>query len=238
MTNIPDDENNNKPAVPPQPEASLAGNEVAKSARQGLARRHFLRRSIFVVGGVSIVIGGAGALYMLYPSLAGQFGSTLDLGPKASFPAATPETFTLNRAGVFYQESARAFIIHLARDTPYLLTGNALEKQLADEWFTRDSDGSSWLALYQRCTHLAAKVAFRNDCLSCKCPSHGAHFHCDGEYLDGPAPRNMDRFPLSFKGENILVDTSQLLHLPGTGSQPGPNSMPRLLPIPQTPCMY
>lgn len=236
MRNVPSDwDNNKRPAITPQQYEFLYGAEAAEIAGQRLTRRRFLRRSILAVGGLSIVASGAGALYMLYPTLAGQFGSTVDIGPKAFFPAATPDTFKLNRAGVFYQESARAFIVHLAKETRYLLTGNSLEGQLADEWFTRDRDGSYWLALYQRCTHLGTTVVFRDECLSFKCPSHGAHFHCDGEYLDGPAPRNMDRFPLSFNNEHILVDTSQLIHVPMTGYSDG---IPRLLPLPQGPCMY
>lgn len=239
MSNVPSDwENNERSAIIPQQYETLYGAEAAKIARQRLARRRFLRRSILAVGGLSLVASGAGALYMLYPTLTGQFGSTLDIGPKAYFPAATPDTFQLNRAGVFYQESARAFIVHLAKETRYLLAGNSLEGQLTAEWFTRDRDGSYWLALYQRCTHLGTTVAFRAECLSFKCPSHGAHFHGDGEYLDGPAPRNMDRFPLSFNHERILVDTSHLIHVPMTGYQPGPDSIPRLLPLPQAPCWY
>jgi cytochrome b6-f complex iron-sulfur subunit len=78
---------------------------------------------------------------------------------------------------------AKTYVVHLAKETRYLLAGNSLEKQLAEELFVRDTDGSYWLALYQRCVHLGTTVAFRDDCKSFKCPSHGAHYHCDGEYL-------------------------------------------------------
>jgi cytochrome b6-f complex iron-sulfur subunit len=201
-------------------------------AEQRLARRRLLRRSILVAGGLFVGVSSAGALSMLYPGLTGQFGSALDIGIKASFPPATPDAFDLNRAGVFYQESARAFIIHLARETRYLLTGNALESQLADEWFTRDNDGSYWLALYRRCPHMGTAVAFRNECHSFKCPSHGAHFHGDGEYLDGPSPRNMDRFPLSLSNDHVFVDTSRLIQAPRTVDNAGVDSIPRLLASP------
>ncbi len=204
--------------------------------RRRLARRRFLRRSMLAVGGLSIVAGGAGALYMMYPTLSGQFGSTLDLGPKANFPAATPDMLRLNNAGVFFAETARAFIVHLDKRTHFLLTGGSLEAQLAAEQVTRAPDGSFWLALYWRCVHLGTPVAFRNDCLSFKCPSHGARFHCDGEYLSGPAPRNMDRFPLSFNGDHVLVDTGRLLHVSRSSDESWPDTLPRLLPIPQVGC--
>lgn len=229
MRNIPTNEDDDESVtITPQQDAP-------EMTSQRLARRRFLRRSTFAVGSLSIVASGAGALAMLYPNLTGQFGSKLDAGSKALFPAAKPDMFQLNRAGVFYQGSAKAFIIHLDKETSYLLTGNLFEDQLTEEWFTRDSDGSYWLALYQRCTHLGTPVLFRNDCLSFKCPSHGAHFHCNGEYLDGPAPKDMDRFPLSFNEEHVFIDTSQLIHVPRTSNLSG---APRLLAPPQVPCMY
>lgn len=228
MSDVSEEE---QPSLIAQHYALLREVEVAETAEQRFARRRFLRRSVLAVGGLVVVAGGAGALSMLYPTLAGQFGGTIDLGPKANFPAAVPDRFKLNQAGVFYHETARAFIVHLASETRYLLTGSALAGQLADERFALDTDGSRWLALYQRCTHLGTPVAFRNDCTSFKCPSHGAHFHCDGEYLDGPAPRSMDRFPLSFNNDHLLVDTSQLV------SGPGHDFNARLLPVPSVPCM-
>jgi cytochrome b6-f complex iron-sulfur subunit len=207
-------------------------DEDARSARQRLSRRRFLRRSILAVGGLTAASITAGALYGLYPNLNQQFGGTLDLGPKADFPAATPDRLKFNQTGVFYQISAKAFVVHLAKETPFLLTGSLLESQLSEEQFVRDADGSSWLALYQRCVHLGTTVLFRNDCLSFKCPSHGAHYHCDGEYLDGPAPRSMDRFPLSFNNDHLFVDTGQIISTTPRIDQ----NMPRLLAIPLLEC--
>jgi cytochrome b6-f complex iron-sulfur subunit len=137
----------------------------------------------------------------------------------------------LDSAGVFYEGFARTFIVHLDKETRFLLTGGSLESQLSDDVFTRDEDGSYWLALYQRCVHLGTPVAFRNECESFKCPSHGAHYHCDGEYLDGPAPRSMDRFPLTFHNDHVLVDTGRIMHVPH------PDDTTRLLPMPLVPCL-
>jgi cytochrome b6-f complex iron-sulfur subunit len=117
------------------------------------------------------------------------------------------------------------------------VTGKSLQDRLDDEWFIHDRDGSYWLALFQRCTHLGTTIAFYDTCLSFKCPSHGAHFHCDGEYLDGPAPRNMDRFPLSLREGHVLIDTSRIIHVPRSRNQAGPEGPLRLLPVPALPCM-
>src|SRR5690242_8742686 len=77
----------------------------------------------------------------LYPTLGGQFGDILPVGVKADFPAATPGMFKLNAAGVFYQQVARTYIVHLVKETNYLLTGTLLGYQLAIEAFTPDHDG-------------------------------------------------------------------------------------------------
>ena len=80
----------------------------------------------------------------------------------------------------------------------------------AQDW-VQDKDGTYWLALYQVCVHLGCKVPFRDDCNSFKCPCHGSHYNIDGEYLDGPAPRSLDRFVLTFDGsDNVVVDTGKL----------------------------
>ena len=168
----------------------------------------------------------------LYPGLNGQFGDILQVGVKADFPAATPDKFKLNQAGVFYQQFARTYLVHLAKETSYLYTGLALENQLAKEVFARDPDGSYWLALYQRCVHLGTTLTFRDDCLRFECPSHGAIYHCDGEFLSGPAPRSMDRFPLLLADENVLVDTSKIITSVGH-----PADGLRLLPLPLEACL-
>jgi cytochrome b6-f complex iron-sulfur subunit len=141
------------------------------------------------VWGLSAAASVAGALDMLYPNLAGQFGSVLTVGKKADFPPAKPTGFKVNEAGVFYRQEAKTYVVHMNKDTTFLLKGTTLTDQLQSESIVKDKDGSYWIALYQRCVHLGCTVPFRNDCVSFKCPCHGSHYNGDGEYLDGPAPR-------------------------------------------------
>src|SRR5207245_1591690 len=152
----------------------------------------------------------AGALNMLYPNLTGQFGSLLTVGTKADFLAARPGDFKIDQAGMFYRQSAKAYVVHLAKDTTFSLQETALEDQFTAETIVKDSDGSYWIALFQRCVHLGCTVPFRDDCVSFKCPCHGSHYNVSGEFLDGPAPRSLDRFALSFNGENVVIVTGTL----------------------------
>jgi cytochrome b6-f complex iron-sulfur subunit len=223
----------NRPSLTPQQYEVLHGGgaEAAEIAKQRLSRRRFLRRSLLAVWGLSATASVASAVNLLYPNLAGQFGSALTIGTKADFPAAKPGDFKINQAGVFYYQPAKAYIVHLDKNTTFLLQGTPLEEQLGSETIVKDSDGSYWVALYQRCVHLGCTVPFRDDCVSFKCPCHGSHYHVDGEYLDGPAPRSLDRFDLSFNGENVLVDTGTL-----NNTVPHPDASTLLIQVPNAPC--
>src|SRR5260370_17641749 len=85
------------PPVTPQQYEVLHGGgaEAAEIAKQRLSRRRFLRRAMLAVWGLSATTGVAGAIYMLYPNLAGQFGAALTIGKKPNFPAPHPASFTL-----------------------------------------------------------------------------------------------------------------------------------------------
>ncbi len=220
------------PLTPQQYEILHGGGaEASEIARERLSRRRFLRRATLAVWGASGAAAIGGALFMMYPNLAGQFGSILTVGVKADFPAATPENFRIDQAGIFYRQTAKAYIVHLDKNTNFLLNGTTLVSQLTSESIVKDADGSYWIGLYQRCVHLGCTVPFRNDCVSFKCPCHGSHYHVDGEYLDGPAPRSLDRFALSFNGENVLVDTGTL-----NNTVPHPDATTLLIAIPKAVC--
>jgi cytochrome b6-f complex iron-sulfur subunit len=223
----------NTPPITPQQYEVLHGGgaEAAEIAQQRLSRRRFLRRSMLAVFGLSTTAAVAGSLYMLFPNLAGQFGSDLTIGLKSTFPAAKPQDYKIGQAGIFYVQEAKTYLSHLAPGTTLLLSGTNLSDQLDAESFVKDKDGSLWVALYQRCVHLGCTVPFRNDCISFKCPCHGSHYNVDGEYLDGPAPRSLDRFAMSFSGDNVVVSTGML-----NNTVPHPDQTTRIIPVPGVQC--
>jgi cytochrome b6-f complex iron-sulfur subunit len=202
-----------------QMDASDDGLEIDAATpltdRPAISRRTALHRLWILTGGAAALVAAetcGATLWGLYPSRANRFGGPQIVGRKSDFPAALPQECALNTAGVFYRAKAHAFIVHLSARTEFLLDGSALRDALGTASITPESDdGSYWLALYEACPHLGTRVGFPRVCRSFKCPSHGAHFHCDGEYLDGPSPRSMDRFPLRFEGSQVIVDTGQLV---------------------------
>jgi len=209
------------------------GAESAELAKRGLSRRRVLRLAV----GAGLALVGAeatyGALTMLYPNLAGQFGSVITLKPKSNYVPAPQGKFNLDSAGVFYEQDAKAYIMHLdpTGGTVFLLHGQQLVNQMAAESWVKDSDGTYWVALYQVCVHLGCKYPFRNDCQSFKCPCHGSHYNVDGEYLDGPAPRSADRFAMSFVSGNVTVNTGKL-----NQHVERPDAQTRILQPPGIPC--
>ena len=222
------------PPITPQQYEVLHGGgaEAAEIAKQRLSRRRFLRRSMLAVYGLSATASVAGALYFMYPNLAGQFGADLTVGKITDFPGALPKDFTLGQAGVFYVQDAKTYLVHLAPGTQFLLSGTDLQDQLSSESFVKGADGSHWVALYQRCVHLGCTYAYRSDCASFKCPCHGSHYNVDGEYLDGPAPRSADRFAMSFSGTDVIVSTGTL-----NNTVPHPDASTRLLAPPPEVCV-
>jgi len=226
------DTNDRAPITPQQYEVLHGGGaEASEIAKQRLSRRRFLRRSMLAVFGLATTGAVAGALDMMYPNLAGQFGADLTVGKKTDFPAALPGKYQLGQLGVFYVQQAKTYISHMAPGTQFSLNGINLTDQLSSESFVKDKDGSYWVALYQRCVHLGCTVPFRDDCDSFKCPCHGSHYNVDGEYLDGPAPRSLDRFAMSFSGEDVIVSTGTL-----NMSVPHPDATTRIIPVPAVQC--
>lgn len=73
------------------------------------------------------------------------------------------------------------------------------------------------LALYQKCPHLGCRVPYCEPSQRFECPCHGSVYNRKGEYLDGPAPRGMDSFPLLVENGKVLVDTGTVLEGPPKG---------------------
>lgn len=77
-------------------------------------------------------------------------------------------------------------------------------------------------ALYQKCPHLGCRVPFCETSKRFECPCHGSAYNIKGERLDGPAPRGLDRFPVSVEDGQVLVDTGTIIEGPPEGVVTGP----------------
>lgn len=53
------------------------------------------------------------------------------------------------------------------------------------------------LVLYSVCTHLGCLPKWTPSNNRFECPCHGSKFYGDGGYIEGPAPRGLDKFPVT-----------------------------------------
>ena len=77
-------------------------------------------------------------------------------------------------------------------------------------------------ALYQKCPHLGCKVPWDQGSNEFRCPCHGSIYNLIGEYQSGPAPRGMDRFPITIDSGHVMVDTGAAVEGPPPGTHEGP----------------
>jgi cytochrome b6-f complex iron-sulfur subunit len=67
-------------------------------------------------------------------------------------------------------------------------------------WLSNTNNGV--MALYKVCTHLGCIYNWNSQEGKFICPCHGSQFQANGTYIQGPAPRSLDRFVVQ------IVDTN------------------------------
>ncbi|MFZ1794700.1 MAG: Rieske 2Fe-2S domain-containing protein, partial [Anaerolineae bacterium] len=73
-------------------------------------------------------------------------------------------------------------------------------------WMIRTPDGA--YVHYRVCTHLGCIFAYDDTAQRFACPCHGSQFQRNGDWVAGPAPRGLDRFPAKVydAAGKVLVD--------------------------------
>jgi cytochrome b6-f complex iron-sulfur subunit len=74
-------------------------------------------------------------------------------------------------------------------------------------WLSNTDEGV--LALYKVCPHLGCLYGWNDQEFKFICPCHGSQYQNDGTYIQGPAPRSLDRFVVRIEDEegNVLAET-------------------------------
>lgn len=86
-------------------------------------------------------------------------------------------------------------------------------------WLSNTDEGV--VALYKVCTHLGCLYKWVDVNQRFECPCHGSKFELNGKYIEGPAPRSLDRFEMTIVttsgtfttntvGDPIQVDASSI----------------------------
>jgi cytochrome b6-f complex iron-sulfur subunit len=175
----------------------------------GVTRRQFLNRSILTVTGLSLAsFGGACLAFLWSTESTGGFGGKLTVS-KAAVDAviATKAPFPNEIYQVYIQP-------YPPEDVPKAIASKAY----ADPIVAGMQQG--YVALWHRCVHLGCRVPWCQTSQWFECPCHGSQYNRVGEKKGGPAPRGLDRFPLTVNTatQQITVDTSQVSQGPPIGT--------------------
>ncbi|MGH9184011.1 MAG: ubiquinol-cytochrome c reductase iron-sulfur subunit [Acidimicrobiales bacterium] len=175
------------PWTPPEPEA-LA-----------VTRRQFLNRSVIGVSTFGLSAFGVSIIGMLWPAGSGGFGGKIAIGTLDDIRTAIGEG-----NGFAYYPEARTWVT----EYPSAAIDKARQAYSAPELVAMEA---GFVPLYQKCVHLGCRVPECETSQWFECPCHGSQYNRVGEKKGGPAPRGLDRFPVTIDGDRITVDTN-----PGT----------------------
>ncbi|MEE8600829.1 ubiquinol-cytochrome c reductase iron-sulfur subunit [Euzebya tangerina] len=175
--------------------APAAPKKPKRKKPTGPDRRAFLRNSWLLSMGGVLGAFGAASLGFLWPRLgAGAFGANIDLGPEEDVLSSIAEG-----GGRFEFPSGRLYMVQYnAANDP-------------DGQYEDITNGASVMAIYQQCVHLGCRVPWCESSRWFECPCHGSRYNRWGEYEFGPAPRGLDRFPVTLTDGNVFVDTSTIV---------------------------
>lgn len=171
-----------------------------------ISRRRFIRRMLGLGIGILSLEFIGGTLAFLQPNITAGLGAIFELGTAADITAAEPE-WPRGRAYSFQQ--ANIFLVNVPAAMA-LVEGSAAEVP---------DPGEDVLALWRTCPHLGCQIpplCEASKWFECLC--HGSKYTVIGEKRDGPAPRGLDRFPVTLEGGVYLLDTSQVEAGPPPGT--------------------
>ncbi len=185
--------------APPVPEADpLMERETISQTEFDVTRRQFMNRSLLGIFGIFLAQFTIASLAFLWPKLKGGFGTPVSVGNVDEIllevnnadGSVTPK----------FVASAQSWIVPFQAD-------------LEDTVFAGMPVVAGGLsALWQRCVHLGCRVPSCESSQGFECPCHGSKYNFHGEYVDGPAPRNMDRFVVTVNDTgDLIVDTGQVI---------------------------
>jgi Rieske Fe-S protein len=141
-----------------------------------VSRRNFIKGVTAVVGGlITTVIGVPAIAYLIDPALRESAKEAwIPVGKLADIPVGVPTSFSFTRVQVNgWERTATSHGGYVVR---------------------KSEDPNDLLILNSKCTHLACTVNWSENDQVYLCPCHDAKFGTQGEVLDGPPPRALDRY--------------------------------------------
>lgn len=156
---------------------------MAKSPH--LSRSDFVKFTIGVLGSIMGAIVGLPAIgYILSPALKTQkTDAWVALGPLENYPIGIPTLFTFTRTKVNgWEKTVNSFGAYVLRKS--------------------DSEVQVFSNV---CTHLACRVAWKEDRQEYVCPCHDAQFDINGVVTGGPPPRPLDQYETKIEDGTLSI---------------------------------
>jgi menaquinol-cytochrome c reductase iron-sulfur subunit len=136
-------------------------------------RRDFMKTAIVTISGlIGAAIGLPAIPYIIGPALKRNIDAWIRLGSANKVELNNPTLFKTRI------ETQTGWINTEEELSVYVLTTN----------------GQDFIAMSNICTHLGCRVRWIPDQESFFCPCHNGVFSKDGNVIDGPPPRPLDRF--------------------------------------------
>ena len=172
---------------------------AATEEEMGMTRRSFLNRALASMFGLFLAGFGLASLAFLWPRVKGGFGSDIDAGDADEILAQV-----LNPDGTvnpLFLPEARAYIVPMLDES---VSGSQFEENATVD--------ASLVALFQTCVHLGCRVPWCAPSQGFECPCHGSKYNSVGEFISGPAPRNLDRFVVGVNDRNrFIISTGSII---------------------------
>ncbi|NOX21695.1 MAG: Rieske 2Fe-2S domain-containing protein [Actinobacteria bacterium] len=183
----------------------LMERETISAEEYGVNRRMFFNRAILGFFGASLGFFGLASLAFLWPKLKGGFGTPVSAGNIDDLRAEVIQSDgTIKPKPI---PAAQAWIVPFRGDV-----SKSILADVADTVIVGAGAEPGIMAIWHRCPHLGCRVP---ECLPSQgfeCPCHGSKYNFHGEYIEGPAPRNMDRFRVTIDAENnLIIDTGTII---------------------------
>jgi len=177
----------------------------------GVSRRQFLNRSSITLMTMGLSVFGAANIAFLWPRPTKGFGGKVKIGTIGSISDAIASSSPATNFSYFSE--AQTYL------QPYPLD-SAIQAAAETVYSGAVLDGikQGYVALWQKCPHLGCKVPVCATSQWFECPCHGSQYNRVGEKKAGPAPRGMDRFPITFEGQDVVIDTGSPRQGPAIGT--------------------
>lgn len=198
---------------------------AAPKERSGINRREFLAYAM-AASGALLTVGSLAFITAPDPSadplLSGLLGFTAVEDPSTGdkdYPVAGGFAYPRIKAGTFggkftLDKKASEFKVTddplLNADGKFFVVKVAPDASVKPAPYEGDTvNEANLMAIYQVCVHLGCLVPYIPSEKRFICPCHGSTYERDSQYVRGPAPRNLDQFPVRVVNDNVIVDTGR-----------------------------